>query len=111
MKGARKISALHKSKCHGNRGHHRGSHSGDQELFQERTIALVLLCVGNKLLYSSASNMMGVKHNTKSANTKNAMKAAAQALLGLVHEVLAAARHLALGGLVKVDGYIHQEEA
>jgi hypothetical protein len=38
----------------------------------------------NKLLYSSASNMMTVKHNTKSANTKNAMKAAALALLAVV---------------------------
>jgi hypothetical protein len=30
---------------------------------------------------------------------------------GHVHKVLEAARHLALGGLVKVDGYVHQEEA
>jgi hypothetical protein len=30
---------------------------------------------------------------------------------GHVHEVLAAAQHLALRGLVKVDGYIYQEEA
>jgi hypothetical protein len=29
----------------------------------------------NKLSYSSASNMMAVKQNTNSANTKNAMKA------------------------------------
>jgi hypothetical protein len=38
----------------------------------------------NKLLYSSASNMMTVKHNTKSANAKNAMKAAALAQLAVV---------------------------
>ncbi len=30
---------------------------------------------------------------------------------GHVHKVLEAARHLALGGFVKVDGYVHQEEA
>ncbi len=28
-----------------------------------------------------------------------------------VHEALEAARHLALGGFVKVDGYVRQEEA
>ncbi len=38
----------------------------------------------NKLSYSSASNMMAIKHNTKSANTKNAMKAAALAPLAVV---------------------------
>jgi hypothetical protein len=31
----------------------------------------------NKFFYSSARNMMVIKHNTKSANTKNAVKAAA----------------------------------
>jgi hypothetical protein len=41
------------------------------------------------------------------------MKAAALALLAVVavHKVLEAAWHLALGGLVKVDGYVCQEEA
>jgi hypothetical protein len=39
---------------------------------------------GNKLFYSSASNMMNVKHNTKSANTKNAMKAASLVPLAVV---------------------------
>jgi hypothetical protein len=38
----------------------------------------------NKLLYSSVSNMMTVKHNTESANTKNVMKAAALAPLAVV---------------------------
>jgi hypothetical protein len=28
-----------------------------------------------------------------------------------IHEVLEAARHLALRSLVEVDGYVHQEEA
>ncbi len=38
----------------------------------------------NKLSYSSASNMMAVKHNTNSANTKNGVKVAALALLIVV---------------------------
>jgi hypothetical protein len=38
----------------------------------------------NKLLYSSAGNMMTIKHNTKCANAKNAVKAAALALLAVV---------------------------
>ncbi len=39
---------------------------------------------GNKLSYSSASNMMAVKHNTKSVNAKNAVKEAALAPLAVV---------------------------
>ncbi len=38
----------------------------------------------NKLSYSSASDMITVKHNTKSANAKNAMKVAALAPLAVV---------------------------
>jgi hypothetical protein len=57
----------------------------------------------NKLSYSSASNMMAVKQKMKSANAKNAMKVEAP--------VLAAARHLAPRGFMKVDGYVRQEEA
>ncbi len=38
----------------------------------------------NKLLYSSASDIMAVKHNIKSANAKNAVKAAAPAMLAVV---------------------------
>ncbi len=38
----------------------------------------------NKLLYSSASDMMAIKHNTKSAKSKNAVKTAALALLVVV---------------------------
>ncbi len=50
MMGTREISTLHEIKHHGNQVHHLGSHSGDQELVQERTIALVLLCVGDQAL-------------------------------------------------------------
>ncbi len=38
----------------------------------------------NKLLYSSASDIMAIKHNAKSANTKNAVKVAAPAPLAVV---------------------------
>ncbi len=38
----------------------------------------------DKLLYSSASNMMAIKRNLKSANAKNAIKAASLALLAVV---------------------------
>ncbi len=38
----------------------------------------------NKLLYSSASDIMAVKHNTKIVNAKNAVKAAAAAPLAVV---------------------------
>jgi hypothetical protein len=38
----------------------------------------------DKLSYSSASNMMAVKHNTKSANDMNAMKAEAPARVAVV---------------------------
>ena len=50
MKGAHESSALPESKHHGNWGHHQDSHSGDQELVRERTIALVLLRVGDQVL-------------------------------------------------------------
>jgi hypothetical protein len=38
----------------------------------------------NKLLYSSASNLMAVKLNTKSANAKNAVKVVALVPLAVV---------------------------
>ncbi len=38
----------------------------------------------NKVLYSLASNMMAVKHNTRSTNTNNAKEAAALAPLAVV---------------------------
>jgi hypothetical protein len=58
--------------------------------------------------------MMAVKHNMKSTNAKIAVKAAAPETAGgggHVHKVLEAAQHMALGGLVKIDGYVHQEKA
>jgi hypothetical protein len=84
MKGAREISALHKSKRHSNWVHHQGSHSGYQELVKRGQMLLSFSVQENKLMYSSASDMMAIKHNTTSANAKNAMKAAAPAPLLVV---------------------------
>ncbi len=39
----------------------------------------------DKLLHSSASNMMAVKQNTKSTNAKNVVKVAAPVLLAVVN--------------------------
>ena len=50
MKGTHENSALPESEHHGDWRYHRGSHSRDQELVQERTIALVLLRVGDQVL-------------------------------------------------------------
>jgi hypothetical protein len=80
MKGTGEISALLKSECHGDRGHHRGSHSGDQERFKRGQLPLSSSVREDRLLYSSASDMMAVKHKT----AKNAMKAAASAPLAVV---------------------------
>jgi hypothetical protein len=52
--------------------------------FERRQLPLSSSVRENKLSYSSASDMMTVKNKTKSANIKNAMKAAALALLAVV---------------------------
>ncbi len=110
--GAREISTLHEIKRHGDQGHHRGSHSGNETWFKRGKLPLSSSAWENKLLYSSASDTMAVKHNTKNANAKNAVKVAAPVPLAGVYKFLEAAQYLALvGGLVKVDGYVCQEEA
>ncbi len=105
MKGAHEISALHECKHHGNLGHHRGSHSGDQELVWERTITLVRLCAGEQALISFRQQHDGRQTQYKQHQHKERREGSH------VHKVLEAAWHLALGGLVKVDGYLCQEEA
>ncbi len=66
----------------------------------------------NRLLYSSASNMMAVKHSTKSANAKNTVKAAALAPLAVVAVSM---KSLKLLGTLNLEdpwnGYIRQKEA
>jgi hypothetical protein len=58
---------------------------GIKNWFEREQLPFVLLYVGgNKLLYSSASNMMAVKHNIKSTNAKNTVEAAAPVPLAVV---------------------------
>ncbi len=114
MKGACEISALHESKRHGDRGHHQGSHSGDQELVQERTIAHILLRLGEQALVFFSQWCDGHQAQYKKCQHQECHEGGSPgaAVSGdHVHEVLEAPWHLALGGLVKVDGYVHQEEA
>jgi hypothetical protein len=113
MKGAHEISALHKSECHGDRGHHQGSYSGDHELVQERTIALVLLCAGEQALY-----FFSQQHDCRQAQyakrqRQECIEGGSPGTAGgggCVRKVLAAAHHFAPGEFVKVDGYVCQEE-
>jgi hypothetical protein len=85
MMGAREISTLHESKRHGDQGYHQGNHSGDQELVQEKIIALVLLHAGKQALVFFSQWHNGCKaQNKKMVNAKNAVKVAALALLAVV---------------------------
>jgi hypothetical protein len=52
--------------------------------FKRGLLPLSISVQENKLLYSLASNMMAVKHNMRSANAKNAVRAAALAPLVVV---------------------------
>ncbi len=58
--------------------------TGIKNWFKRGKLTLSSSVLKNKLLYSSASNMLAIKHNTKSANTKNAAKAAALVPLAMV---------------------------
>ncbi len=109
--GTRGISTLHESKCHGDQGHHQGSHSGDQELVIKRTIALVLLCVGEQALVFFSQQRNGCQAQYKQRQHQERYEGSIPGS-GCVNEVLEAAWHLALvGGLVKIDGYVRQEDA
>ena len=111
MKGAHKISALHKSERHGDRGHHQGSHSGDRELVQERTISLVLLRAGGQALVFFSQWHNGCQAQYKKCQHQERRESGSPTAAGgggCVHEVLEAAQYLALvGGPMKVDGYVH----
>jgi hypothetical protein len=58
--------------------------TGMENWFKRSQSPLSLSMQEKKLLYSSASNTMAVNHNMKSANIKNAVKAAALAPLAVV---------------------------
>ncbi len=62
----------------------KASTMGIEKWFERGQSPLSYFVWENKLSYSSASNMMAVKHNTNSANTKNSVKAAAPAPLAVV---------------------------
>ncbi len=113
--GTREISTLHEIKRHGDQGHHWSSHSGDQELVQERTIALVLLPAGEQALVFFSQWHNGCQAQYKKCQHQERRESGSPTAAGgggCVHEVLKSAQYLALiGGLVKVDGYIRQEEA
>ncbi len=114
MKGTREISALHKSKRHSNWGQHQGSHSGDWIWFWEETIALVFLCVGEQALVFFSQQHNGCQAQYKNRQCQECCEDGSPGAAGsggCVHEVLEAAPYLTLGGLVKVDGYVCQEEA
>jgi hypothetical protein len=114
MMGTREISTLHEIKRHGDQGHHQGSHSGDQELVQERTIALFLLRAGEQALvfFSQCHNGCQAKKKSQRQEHCEGGNPSAAGSGGCVQEILDAAQYLALvGGLMKVDGYIRQEKA
>ncbi len=113
--GAREISTLHEIKRPGNRGHHQGIHSGDQELVQERTIALVLFRAGEQALEFFSRWHNGCQAQYKKRQCQEHCEGGSPGTAGsggCVNKVLEAAQYLTLvGGLMKVDGFVHQEEA
>jgi hypothetical protein len=87
--------------------------TGMKNWFERGQLPLSLSVQENKLSYSSASNMMAVKHNTKSTNTNDTKEAAALALLAVV--AMSTKSLKLLGSLhleaLQVDGCVCQEEA
>ncbi len=87
---------------------------GINNWFQERTVALVLLRTGEQALVFFSQQNDGrqaqyEKHQHQERHESGSLGATGSG--GHVHKVLEAAWHLPFGGLVKVDGYIHKEEA
>jgi hypothetical protein len=58
--------------------------TGMENWFEKFQSPLTFSLQENKLLYSSASNMMAIKHNMKNTNANNAKEAAALARLAVV---------------------------
>jgi hypothetical protein len=88
--------------------------AGIKNWFQERTIALVLLCVGKQALKFFTQQHDSHQAQYKKRQCQECHEGGSPDAAGSgtrVHEVLEAAQHLSLGGLVKVDGYVCQEEA
>jgi hypothetical protein len=88
---------------------------GIKNWFKRRQLPLSSSMRKSNLLYSSASDIMAVKHNTTNGQHQEHCEGGSPGAAGgggCVYEVLEAAQYLTLvGGLVKVDGYFCQEEA
>jgi hypothetical protein len=85
MKGTHEISDLHKSKHHGDWGHlTKAATVGIENWFLRGQSPFSSSMQENKVSYSSVSDMMAIKHNTKSTNAKNAVKVAATAPQAMV---------------------------
>ncbi len=87
---------------------------GIENWFQERTSALVLLRAGEQALVFFSQRHDDPQAQYKKRQRQECHEGGSPGTAGSgghVHKVLEAAWHLALGGLVKVDGYIRQEEA
>ncbi len=77
-------------------------------------MALVLLCAGEqaRVFFSQKHDDRQAQYNKRQRQECHEGGSPGTAGNGgHVHEVLEAAWHLALGGLVKVDGYVCQQEA
>ncbi len=82
--------------------------------FRERTIAIVPLRAGEQALVFFSQRHDDCQAQYKKHQHQECHEGGSPSTAGSdgrVHEVLEAAWHLALGGLVKVDGYVRQEEA
>ncbi len=84
MKGAHEISALHESSATATGCITKAATVGIKNWFEREKLPLSSSVWENKLSYSSTSNMMAIKHNAKSANTKKTMKASAPVPLAVV---------------------------
>ncbi len=88
---------------------------GIENWFKRGQLPLSSSVQENKLLYSSASDIMAVKHNTNNGQRHECCESGSPGAAGVggcVHKVIEAAHYLTLvGGFVKVDGYVGQEEA
>jgi hypothetical protein len=86
---------------------------GIKNWFQKRTFARVLLRAGEQaLVFFSKRHYRQAQYKKRQCQEcHEGSSPGTTGSGGHVHKVLEAAWHLALGGLVKVDGYIRQEEA
>ncbi len=105
MKVAREISLSAKASTTATRGITKAATVGIENWFQERTNALVLLHVGEQALIFFSQQHDGCQAQYEKRQCQECCEGSSPGAAGSggrVHKVLEAARHLALGGLVKV---------